>query len=690
MKFEQLQLLNFKPYKEIQVDFKEGVTVIYGPNGSGKSTLLDACFFALYGKISSRSRLEEIITKGEKKAQVSLIFSQGEESFNIEREITMRGNVAVTTKCKLETPTEVISGSGPVGKEIEKILGMSHEDFISCAYVRQGDINRLIEATPTERQALIDGLLQLGLLKKYGDRVSIARRAIVEIASEQKGAIEELNNQLNRKEGRNIAGEIRELEDEGSKIDKKITPLERNREEKQNGVKRLKEIIDSHDENKKEIGDLRGNIKKTSEKLKELKNSASQIVEGIISARNKIQERTEKKRELSETIDKLLGKGEEKVPYNLARVDSFRNEVTNLKIEIKTSQNGIEKMEKLIEEGKCPECGKEIEGAPRIASLQEDKKILSEKNHLLEEMDKRWKVSNELIDKLKSYEDINGEIKQINGQLSTLESGEKILEDSIKDKQNLFEEDQKKLRKLEGKLGEKEELKDIENKRMVVELEIKNIEEELEKLKKQKEKIGIEKVQKELEKKELKKLNERLKILENDKKDIESLTDESEKLKKFYEDLRVESRQKNLNRLEVLLNNTFRMLYQNDAYSQIELDESYDILVYQKDGESLNPRQLSGGERALFNLSLRSAIYRLLIEGTRGIAPMPPLILDEPTVFLDDGHVSKLGELIDSMQEIGVEQILIVSHDDELLASGGSVITVEKEPTSNRSEVTMH
>mgnify|MGYP000280019491 FL=1 len=80
MKFEQLQLLNFKPYKEIQVDFKEGVTVIYGPNGSGKSTLLDACFFALYGKISSRSRLEEIITKGEKKAQVSLIFSQGSES----------------------------------------------------------------------------------------------------------------------------------------------------------------------------------------------------------------------------------------------------------------------------------------------------------------------------------------------------------------------------------------------------------------------------------------------------------------------------------------------------------------------------------------------------------------------------------------------------------------------------------
>lgn len=690
MKFEQLQLLNFKPYKEIQVDFKEGVTVIYGPNGSGKSTLLDACFFALYGKISSGGRLGEIITKGEKKAQVSLVFSQGEELFNIEREITMRGDTAGTTKCKLKTPTEVISGNGPVGKEIEKILGMSHEDFISCAYVRQGDINRLIEATPTERQALIDGLLQLGSLKKYGDRVSIARREIVDIATEQKGAIEELNNLLNRGSGRNIAREIRELEDEGNKIDKKIKPLERNIEEKQNGVKKLKKIIESHEVNQKEIGNLRVDIKKISEELRERKNSTPKIVEGIVKARDKIQESTGKKRGLSEIIDKLLGESGDEVPYNLAQIDSFREGITNLKIEIKTSQNEIEKIESLIEDGKCPECGKEIEGAPKIASLQEDKKILSEKKYLLEEMNKRWEVSNELIDNLKAYGNISDEIEQTKAQLSTLESTEKILKNSIKDKQDLFEGGQKKLRKLEEELGEKEELEDIEKRMNLVKLEVENIEKELEKLKKQKEKISIEKGRKEEEKGELKKLNERLKVLENDKKDIVSLVDESEKLKKFYEDLRVESRQRNLNRLEVLLNNMFQIIYQNDAYSQIELDESYDLLVYQKDGESLNPRQLSGGERALFNLSLRSAIYRLLIEGSRGIAPMPPLILDEPTVFLDDGHVSKLGELIGSMQEIGVEQILIVSHDDELLGSGGSVITVEKEPTSNRSEVTMH
>ena len=510
------------------------------------------------------------------------------------------------------------------------------------------------------------------------------------MASEQKGAIEELNNQLDRRGRDDLSREIKELEGERNKIDKGIAQLEKDQEKKQNEVKKLKEIIESHSEAQREMGDLRINIDKLSEDLIELQISASKIGEGISKGRLKIQEKTGEKRGLQEEIDKILEKSGEETPYELSQIDFIIDKITNLRIEIKTNQNGIEKMEKLIEEGKCPECGKEIEGAPKIASLQKDKKTLSEKNRLLEEMDKKWKVCNELTEKLKLYENISGEIKLNYVQLNTLDSGEEIVKNGIRDKQELLTKNQTKLKKLEENSSENSELKDIENKIKLADIGLKNIEDGLEISKKKKEEIGIEKVQKELEKKELKKLNERLEILEEDKKNIESVIDESEKLKKFYEELRVELRQRNLNRLEVLLNDTFQIIYQNDAYSQIELDESYDLLVYQKDGESLNPRQLSGGERALFNLSLRSAIYRLLIEGTQGIAPMPPLILDEPTVFLDGGHVSKLGELISSMQEIGVEQILIVSHDDELLGSGGSIITVEKEPTSNRSEVTTH
>ena len=86
-------------------------------------------------------------------------------------------------------------------------------------------------------------------------------------------------------------------------------------------------------------------------------------------------------------------------------------------------------------------------------------------------------------------------------------------------------------------------------------------------------------------------------------------------------------------------------------------------------------------------ISLRCAIYRLLAEGIEGSAPMPPLILDEPTVFLDAGHVSRLVDLVGEMRSLGVTQILIVSHDDELVAAADDLVTVEKDPTTNRSSV---
>jgi exonuclease SbcC len=66
---------------------------------------------------------------------------------------------------------------------------------------------------------------------------------------------------------------------------------------------------------------------------------------------------------------------------------------------------------------------------------------------------------------------------------------------------------------------------------------------------------------------------------------------------------------------------------------------------------------------------------------------MPPLILDEPTVFLDSGHVSQLVELVDAMRELGVEQILVVSHDEELVGAADDLLRVRKDATTNRSTV---
>jgi exonuclease SbcC len=57
-------------------------------------------------------------------------------------------------------------------------------------------------------------------------------------------------------------------------------------------------------------------------------------------------------------------------------------------------------------------------------------------------------------------------------------------------------------------------------------------------------------------------------------------------------------------------------------------------------------------------------------------------------VFLDAGHVSRLVDLVEEMRGFGVRQIVIVSHDDELVGAADELVTVEKDPRTNRSTVT--
>lgn len=179
------------------------------------------------------------------------------------------------------------------------------------------------------------------------------------------------------------------------------------------------------------------------------------------------------------------------------------------------------------------------------------------------------------------------------------------------------------------------------------------------------------------------------KMLVNKKDFLAAVYRDAEELETMYLRLRVELRAKNIDALDRLLNEIFSFMYTNNAYSHISLDPEYNLTIYEKDGTPLEPKLLSGGERAIFNLVLRCAIYRLLAHapGSTGSAELPPLIFDEPTVFLDRGHVHQLIKLIDMMRNIGVGQILIVSHDESLIDSADHVFVVEKDPITNSSSI---
>lgn len=342
----------------------------------------------------------------------------------------------------------------------------------------------------------------------------------------------------------------------------------------------------------------------------------------------------------------------------------------------------------------------------RLGELNEKLKIFTEKEALSKEKLESLELALEAVRKQENEakkthvecERLLGQAKKIQANLlrmenirhkiSELETGIRSLAEKIGffDREILERSD--RIRQLEAKL-EGNKLSELQQKRAQFEEAQANITEKIREITAEKDTLLKEIGMIENSLKRLKELKEELKALENKRLYLEAVYNNADELENTYMRVRADMRARNIGALSILLNEMFGFMYTNNAYSHIELDPEYNLTVYRKDGTPLEPKLLSGGERAIFNLVLRCAIYRLLALGFGGDKPdgLPPMILDEPTVFLDRGHVRQLLKLIDMMRSIGVGQIIVVSHDESLIDSADHVFQVEKDPLTNMSSI---
>ncbi|MEM4781553.1 MAG: DNA double-strand break repair ATPase Rad50 [Halalkalicoccus sp.] len=877
MRIERVRLENFKPYPDIDLRLERGVTVIHGLNGSGKSSLLEACFFALYGSSALDGTLEDVITNGEEACEIELWFAHRESEFHIERRIRLSGERAQTATCVLETPEETIEGARDVEAAIEKLLRMDAEAFVNCAYVRQGEVNKLIHATPGERQDMIDDLLQLGKLEEYRERVSEARLGVNDVRADVRGSLREVESQIGEKEDEELPSLLNALETDLAELSGQIERFEENERNAERTRKEAAEVLAAHEETREEIADLEGEcetlretisgteadreelsaeLSATREQIADLERERdallaeteldgaepSAIEERRESLEDDLEERREELREASlavqrakseaanaderaeglearaeeareeaaaleteieegtdaleerrETLSTLEGEIAERrerfsdAPVDVGEADgwvaelreereSLRERETELRASLESARESVAEAERLREAGRCPECGQPVEESPhvdalserrdRVADLESDlaetreereavegrlerarslaeaedaidrateryeslEELLTDREASLEEKrervgtleargeelaseaDEQREVADEAreraeeaqqrvseldeersavearIDRLESLTERLDAIEDARERVATLRERREGLAELNDERRERLAEKRERKRDLEAEYDPERIERARENGREAEEY-LEKVERKLAELRERERELRdrIGGVKNELD--TLAELRERREGIEQRLAALDSLYAETEQLQGMYARLRAKLRQRNVEQLERMLNETFELVYQNDAYAKLELTGEYELTVYQKDGSPLDPEQLSGGERALFNLSLRCAIYRLLAEGIEGSAPMPPLILDEPTVFLDSGHVSKLVDLVESMRRLGVEQIVVVSHDDELVGAADDLVTVEKDPTTNRSTV---
>ena len=145
MFIESLQLINFRNYESLDINFDRGTNILYGDNAQGKTNILEAVYLCGTGRSHRGSRDKEMIRFEEKEAHIRLHIKKDKMSSRIDMHLK-----------KSRTKGVAINGI-PIHKARE-LLGI-----INLVFFSPEDLN-IIKNGPSERRKFID--LELCQLEK--------------------------------------------------------------------------------------------------------------------------------------------------------------------------------------------------------------------------------------------------------------------------------------------------------------------------------------------------------------------------------------------------------------------------------------------------------------------------------------------------------------------------------------------
>jgi exonuclease SbcC len=172
-----LDMHGFASFREpTRVDFGDAdFFALVGPTGSGKSTVIDAMTFALYGSVPRWGRKGMVslaLAPSVARGTVKLVFEVDRQRYVAARELRRIGGKVGQRAASLERLADSRGLAAPgddtvplakdvdgVTEAVERLLGLSYEDFIQCVVLPQGQFADFLHAKPGDRQAILLRLL---------------------------------------------------------------------------------------------------------------------------------------------------------------------------------------------------------------------------------------------------------------------------------------------------------------------------------------------------------------------------------------------------------------------------------------------------------------------------------------------------------------------------------------------------
>jgi len=517
------------------------------------------------------------------------------------------------------------------------------------------------------------------LMKKSGEYENL-KSAIIQYDEVSKKREEMENDRKKYYERENLRKEISILQNEIEKIEKEIAELNKKLIEEEKYRKEFESIKAEIEKIDGEIGEIENKLregmaekKAITGKMEEISKKIETIqklgpesncptcgrplkekYEEIIKNFNiEFEEQAKRKQIIEENIQKL----EEKREELRNKKEKFVLEIEELEkifLEYRVIKGRIENFvrEKQEKEGRMEEVEKKIQEMGEIRFNEDEYERVTEEFRRLRGLyEKAIVIENEV----RRIPEVEKEIKAIKEEIEFImkEIGECLKEIELLDfNMERYEEIEKEYEDIRREFhATREELIKLKGEIEFIQKDIERISEEIEEQKKQREEI-----------KKMKKEIANLEMLAGDR--------DTGLLNQFKNYL--------ISKIGPLLSHYashFFSTFTNGKYKDIEIDENYNIWIYDR-GEKFELDRFSGGEKDLANLSLRLAISQLIAQ--RADVSLNFIALDE--IFGSQDR-ERRKNVLNALAELKKQfkQILLITHIEEIKDSMEYILKVYED-----------